>query len=270
MELILTTEFHEGAVSRAFVAARLGGQALATFPGALPGSLEEAYAVQSRSIEAWPDDVVGWKIGGIPEPFRTQYGADRLVGPIFARSVRTADGAAAPMTAYKGGFAAVEAEFVLVFGDKVEPGALEPSVEAVREAVSAVHVGVEIASSPLPVINELGPMSIITDFGNNAGLLIGPEVADGRTRDLSAIEVSVEIDGRPIAEGRTAPDAPFAAAAFLVKVCAERGFTLPKGAFASTGAVTGVHEASVGSRSTVRFGGAGTLALELVPAERAL
>lgn len=265
-ELDLSTQQISDPVSAAFVAARLGGRSLDRFPGELPHSLTDAYGVQSRSIEAWPDDVAGWKIGGIPDPFKTQYGADRLAGPIFSRSVKHAAPGTTAMPVYQGGFAAVEAEYILVFGHDIAPGDLKPSVAAVREAVSAVHIGVEIASSPLPVINDLGPMSIISDFGNNAGLLVGLQVADGTTRDLSSIPVSVDFNGQTIGEAHANADAPFEAAAFLVGLCTERGLTLRKGAMASTGAITGVHQADMGTHSVVRFGDAGTLDLELVPA----
>ena len=45
-----------------------------------------------------------------------------------------------------------------------------------RELVAAVHVGVETAGSPLATINDLGPCAIVADFGNNAGLIVGPEL----------------------------------------------------------------------------------------------
>ncbi len=55
----------------------------------------------------------GWKVGWIPEPLSQKYGAQRLVGPIFNRSLKRANGSAsidAPVFAR--GFAAIEAEFV--------------------------------------------------------------------------------------------------------------------------------------------------------------
>ena len=253
-------------VSRAFVRARLDGRALDGFPGQLPRSLRDAYAIQTRSIAAWPDEIVGWKVGGVPDPFRSEFGADRLAGPIFARSVKAARERATPMPVYAGGFAAVEAEFVLILGRDIAPGACPATPAAAREAVSAVHIGIEIASSPLGSINDLGPMSVISDFGNNAGLLLGPEVDEGCRADLSRLPVSVAFDGEVIGEARTTAEAPFEAAAFLIGLCAERGMALPAGTMISTGAITGVHRAEVGTRSVAAFGRAGSLSLELVPA----
>lgn len=43
---------------------------------------------------------------------------------------------------------------------------------------ATLFIGVEIASSPLATINTLGPRVVISDFGNNNGLILGPEVTD--------------------------------------------------------------------------------------------
>ncbi len=40
-----------------------------------------------------------------------------------------------------------------------------------------MFIGIEIASSPLQNINDYGPAVVASDFGNNAGLLLGAEVA---------------------------------------------------------------------------------------------
>ena len=257
------------AISDAFVSARLSARALPGFPGDLPGSLSEAYAVQALSVAAWPDEVAGWKVGGIPPANAEKYGADRLAGPIFKRSVRRVNGAPVSMPAFEGGFAAVESEYVLVTGDAVEPGAVAADALAARNIVARVHIGVEIASSPLRTINELGPASIISDFGNNAGIILGEEIEDWRDRDLSEIEVETLIDGDTVGTARAGPDAPFEAVAFLIGHFARADRVLPAGTYVSTGAITGVHDAQVGAVATARFEGVGRIDLRLDPAQAA-
>ena len=39
-------------------------------------------------------------------------------------------------------------------------------------------VGIEVASSPIPDINTLGPTVIAADFGNNNGLVLGSILTD--------------------------------------------------------------------------------------------
>ena len=74
-------------ISKRLVAARRSGRALPDFPGELPSSLSEAYAVQSASISRWSDEVAGWKVGGVPPELRSTLGAPRLAGPIYRSSV---------------------------------------------------------------------------------------------------------------------------------------------------------------------------------------
>jgi 2-keto-4-pentenoate hydratase len=257
-------------VSRAFVSARLAGRALEAFPGELPASLEAAYAVQGLSIGTWPDELAGWKIGATPPAFRDAVRDQRLAGPIFAKNVRKATaGGAVTMGVFKGGFAAVEAELLLCLGADAPARGGPVTREQAEALVAAMHIGVEIASSPLRAINDLGPMSIVSDFGNNAGLVVGPEIADWRTLAPSDLRARVMIDGALVGEGGPGvlPDGPIEALQFLVEKCRERGIALRAGSWVSTGAITGVHEAGPGAKARADFGqyGAIDVVLEAIP-----
>lgn len=263
---MITTELRAG-LSERFLSARRLAEPLADFPGDLPTDLDAAYAVQDRSIVGWPDDVAGWKVGGIPHSFQERFGETRLAGPIFRRSIKVSNGNETPMPAFQGGFAAVEGEIVLKTGESVPPGAVDPDSPAVRDLVSKAFIGVELASSPLAIINELGPLSIISDFGNNGGLLLGDEIADWHSTDISGRSMRTLIDGEEIGSAKLAPleDGALGALRFLISNCAKRQITLPAGTYISTGAVTGVHSAKVGSSATVAFEGCTPLHLKLVP-----
>ena len=244
------------AISERFVTARKSAEPLTDFPGELPATLEEAYAIQTASMESWPDKVAGWKVGMVPAPYRPKFAVDRIAGPIFNSTVvRVAAGATQRMPIYEGGFAAVEAEFILQLGESIAPSKAEYSNHELAQLVSAMYVGVEIASSPLATINELGPCAIISDFGNNAGLVVGPEVPDWSARALGDLKVLVAVDDKIV--GDATADAiiggPLQALRFLLQTCAERGLTLSEGALISTGAATGVHDVTVGSRARVGY-----------------
>jgi 2-keto-4-pentenoate hydratase len=95
-------------ISRRLVAARTNAEALPDFPGKLPDSLPEAYAIQSASIVRWPDEVAGWKVGMVPAELRASLSAERLVGPIFRSSIHKVEsGSCRTMPIFKGGFAAL-------------------------------------------------------------------------------------------------------------------------------------------------------------------
>ena len=58
-----------------------------------------------------------------------------------------------------------------------------------------MYIGIEIASSPLQNINDYGPAVVASDFGNNAGLLLGAEISDWQTRSLESLNCETRIDG---------------------------------------------------------------------------
>jgi 2-keto-4-pentenoate hydratase len=250
------------AIARRFVAARARGEPLAAFPGALPRDLSEAYDCQEAAIESWPDTVAGWKVGLIGADLAADLGQNRLAGPIFASSVRHARGTEpVAFPVFVGGFAAVEAEFVLEIGQNAPARKAVWTLDEARALVAAVRIGVETAGSPLATINELGPRAVVADFGNNAGLIIGPELADWRRRAPSEWRVETSIDGEAVGIGHGAvpPGGPFESLRFLLELCARRGRPLTSGALVSSGALTGVHDIRPGQTAEIVFDGVAEL-----------
>lgn len=258
------------AISRALRGARLAKTALAGFPGPLPKTLDAAYQIQSLSIQEWPDQIAGWKVGGVPERFQGRFKAERLAGPIFSRQVIRAP-AAKPvqMPAFRHGFAAVEPEFIFELGDVTQIDPETATLESLAAGVNRCFVGVEVASSPVPDINAYGPTAVVSDFGNNFGLVVGQEIAAWDSTSLAQITVSTIIDGTNVGEccGQSGFDGPLGAVRFLIQQLCTTGQALPAGLLISTGAITGVHEASIGTRTRVSFAGHGVIELELVDIE---
>ncbi|MDN3644745.1 hypothetical protein QWY75_00845 [Pontixanthobacter aestiaquae] len=253
---IMTSAERLRSISQTLSEARRAAKALPGFPGELPGSFADAYEVQRLSRERWADDVAGWKVGGVPSAFIEQFGETRLVGPIFARSVvRVSPGEMAKMPVFAGAFGAIEPEFVIELGESRDQDRL--------------YIGAEIASSPLPAINDIGPIAVICDFGNNNGLLIGDEIVGWRDMAAKMAVVETHIDGELIGS-KVLPEFRTDALDvldFIFDHARKYDIDLPAGTFVSTGAITGVHEASIGSRSTLDFGSFGTLDMELTRAE---
>jgi len=250
------------AISGRLVAARKNAEALAEFPGQLPESLEDAYAVQAASIARWPDEVAGWKVASIPASFRERLAAERLAGPVFESLIfKIESGASKTMPIYSGGFGAVEAEFVLQLATTIEPIERDYSDEELIELVSAVHIGAEIASSPMAMVNELGPCSVVSDFGNNAGILVGPSVPDWSTLPLESLTAAVEVDGVVVgsANAKAIEGGLLHALRCLISICENRGIVLKKGMYVSSGAVTGVHDVHAESKAKIDFGPFGSI-----------
>jgi len=119
--------------------------------------------------------------------------------------------------------------------------------------VGDLCIGVEIASSPLATINDLGPGAVISDFGNNWGGIAGPAIANWRTR--RSLQVTTRIEDRVVGTASIdIPTTPLAAFAFALGKAARLGRPLRTGQYISTGMITGVHDIRLGQQSRVSFG----------------
>lgn len=253
-------------IAARFVEARLGRFCLTDYPGIKPVSMAEAYATQEVAIGLFPDEIVGWKVGMVPPAQQPTLNARRLAGPVFRRNLWTAGATPTALPAIVGGFAAVEAEFVARVGP-VDPDKLDWTLEEATRAITALHIGVELAGSPLPTINDLGSAVVASDFGNNGGLVLGPEIEDWAAR-LDGIEVETTVDGQAIGTGTAAsiPAGILESVRFLIEHLARRGRPVVAGTLISTGAVTGVHSVPLGARSICAFSGVGQIRCEIVAA----
>ncbi len=244
-------------IAEAFVAARREARPLLAYPGTLPASLADAYRVQDRALALGTGVVGGWKVGRIMPPTAETVGSDRLAGPIFADAIfRTGDGQV-PMTVFAGGFGAAEAEFLLRVGEAPPAGKTTFSLDEAVALIDAVHLGIEIASSPLATINDLGPAVTISDFGNNNGLVVGAPIPEWRSGAFADWPVSLLVDGIEAGTGRASamPDGPLGAARFLFELLGRRGIAVAPGQWISSGAVTGVHPVAPGAFVEAVFDG---------------
>ena len=256
-------------IAAQFVEARRAAKALDAFPGALPATLADAYRVQERAIALSGRAVAGWKVAGIRPDLRDHLGANRLAGPILAGSVlRLPNGGTAQAPVFTGGFAALEAEFVAVFARDLLPVEGAFTAEWIKAALSGLHAGAEIASSPLATLNDLGPTAVVSDHGNNAGAVVGPEVAGWRKADLGALTSRMSINGSVVGEGSAANvmGGPIAALQFLAEQLATRGRHLRAGDIVLTGMTTGIHQVVPGDRGRIEFSSAPACDIEVLGA----
>jgi 2-keto-4-pentenoate hydratase len=265
---VARAQSHAPEIAARLVSARLDARALEAYPGAHPQTLEEGYLVQEVAIHLWPDEIVGWKIGLVPPPLRERLGSERVAGPIFSKAVRKSKGGIVEFPVFEGGFAAVEAEFIFEMGRDAPPGKVQWTDDEAAALVKSMRIGVETAGSPMRFINELGPTIVASDFGNNAGLVIGPEIANWRTR-LKDLRARTEVEGKTVGEGaaQSLPGGLMAALKYLLAHLAERNRPLKAGQFVSSGAVTGVHDILAGQSSRHIFGDDGVIECRAVKAQ---
>ena len=209
-------------IARTFVEARREGGVVPEFPGDVPVTLDDGYAVQDAALLLADGVVAGWKVGRINPPLD---GIDRLTGPIFADQIVQAGADPVAMPVFAQGFAAAEAEFLLRIGTAPDPAKRTYTTDEARAMIDAVHVGIEIASSPFPGINALGPTVTVSDFGNNNGLVVGADAEGWRDADINDWPVELWINDALIGAATSAAmlDGPFGAVRYLLEHLAARG-----------------------------------------------
>jgi 2-keto-4-pentenoate hydratase len=242
---------------------------MAEYPGYIPADMAAGYAVQEAAIDLWTDRIVGWKVGLVPSALQASLGTAHLAGPIFLENlVRIAGSDAVKLGAIPGGFAAIEAELILSALEDAPPDKDQWSLEEAAEFSGDWFFGVEFAASPLATINDLGPTVVVSDFGNNSGLVLGPRIDRAQMADPAKLACRTQIDGKEVgfAAVTALPGGPLASLRFLLGHVASRGRPLRAGQLVSTGAITGVHRIFPGQRGEVEFIGHGKINLA---AERA-
>ena len=258
----------DDAISCALTSARESAEPLSDFPGAVPESMQQAYAIQSASIARWPDTVAGWKVGMLSAEDQGRHSTQRLAGPIFRSQIHdVASGSHATMPIFVGGFAAIEAEFIFKLAETIMPNERAWSDDELARLIQGLHIGAEIASSPMAEVNNLGPTVVASDFGNNAGLLVGPAIPDWQSLPPADLPARVVVDGSVVGEASAAaiPGGPMGALQFVVGLAASRDLELPAGTLISTGACTGIHDIEVTSNSRVEFGDFGAFDVSFEP-----
>lgn len=252
--------------SQAFTNARRDSVGLSDYPGDLPKTLEQAYRIQDEAIDLWPHSIAGWKIGGIGPDHQGALGAAKLAGPVFENQIYLSEaGSIIEMPVFADGFAAIEPEIVFIVAKDAPEDKTDWTPAEAADYIGKVHIGVEIASSPFPAINDMGPLVTISDFGNNNGLIIGDELANWKASKLEDWSVETIIESESV--GVTTPPGPLESFRFILENTARRGRPLKKSMAITTGAITGVHQAFAGQSSTIHCTGANDIHLKLVPSK---
>lgn len=250
-------------VAARFVRARRSATALPDYPGPVPSDLATGYRVQDAALKLWPDVVVGWKVGRVPPEHEERLASNRICGPVFAKSLwHVKPGDVTPFPVFEGGFAAVEAEYVARIAFDAPDDKLTWTTDEAAQLIGALHIGMEPAGSPLASINILGPTVVVSDFGNNAGLMVGAEIADWRSRRIEDLRCETVIEGQVMGQGGAfvLPGGPVESIRFLAENVARRGRPLKAGMYICTGAAAGIHDIVAGQSGAVRFAGDGEIA----------
>jgi 2-keto-4-pentenoate hydratase len=197
----------------------------------------------------------GWKIAATSKAGQAHIGVDGpLAGRLFER-FRFEDGETLFGISH---MAVVEAEIAFrMAGDLDSP---EPLSEAeVVEAVDTVCLAIEVPDSRFDRFETAGAAQLLADDACAGRVVVGPDVADWRIRDLREQQTAFFIDGERVAEGVGANvlDGPIDALRWLANDLRGRGDFLAAGQLVMTGTTTVPPAVAPGSRVTAHFAGLG-------------
>ena len=185
-------------IATALVEARRADIALPEFPGIVPDTLEDAYAIQLAAIALFGEPIGGWKVGRLSPALCDRFGFDRFIGPVFASSIEDeVPGQERSFRMFAGGSAAFEAEFV-IFVEAVAGGAALPG---------RTTTGIEVATSPVTALPSLGSLASIADLGNNGGQILGQAIARDLLDTPDTLACTTQV-GVALPVRRTAADLP--------------------------------------------------------------
>lgn len=235
------------------------GTVLDALPEALrPMTRGEGYAIQARLEALSAKPLWGWKIAATSAAGQRHIGVDGpLAGRLLAEMAHE-DGATLPFGANR--MRVAEAEFAFRMGRSLPPRSTPYGTEEVLDAVSALHLALEVPDSRFADFASVGAAQLIADNACAHQFVLGPEApALWRGLDLAAHRVIGRVAGRLEREGIGANvlGDPRSALAWLANELSRHGETLAAGQVVTTGTCLVPLEVAPGDVVTADYGSLG-------------
>ncbi|MFC3721968.1 2-keto-4-pentenoate hydratase [Neoaquamicrobium sediminum] len=225
---------------------------VAQWPGA--GVLDQAYAVQRRTIEKLGLEPIGWKVGSTNPLSQMRRG---ITEPVYGRLLsRWAFQAGDKLTLNDFIDPCLEVEFAFRIGADLDARTRPLSARRITDAIESIVLAVEIADGRITNWRDCDGPSSVADNVAHGAFVLGQEI-DRTFRDkLAAVETSLLVDSLPVASGAGAAvlGDPLRSIVWLANAVASHGEFLRAGDVVLSGTTTGVTQLLGGSTVTARFG----------------
>lgn len=236
-----------------------------TLPAELmPANLDEAYAIRRvfEEIETarGRGAVAGFKIGLTTPIMQQLCGVDEpCYGAIFAGEVHHRRAELAVGSYCRLG---IETEIAVRLGEDLPHGR---DRDRVVGAVDSVMAAIELLEDLRHDYKRLSAAAMVAGNVWNAGVVLGPPVADWRRIDLAQLGARLTINGREIGNGKGGDvmGNPLNALAWLADKRAASGTPLKRGTIVMTGSMVPIQFPSAGDHAIIDVEGLGTAELVL-------
>lgn len=225
-----------------------------------------AYPVQNALFAATQGTHWGWKIAATSTAGQHHIGVSApLAGRLMREGIHP-DGATVDVQRNR--MRVAEAEFAFRMGRDVSTLAGHKlSLDAVLDAVAAVHLAIELPDSRFADFARMGEASLIADFACASDVVMGPQAqVDVRSWDFAGHAVSVSVDGQTVAHGQGANvlGDPRWALAWLAQELCDHGDHLRAGDWVITGTCVTPVPIAPGQSVRCDFGVLGAVGVQLV------
>jgi 2-keto-4-pentenoate hydratase len=225
-----------------------------------PRNIDEAYAMQEefqRLLGERHGPIAGYKIALTTPVMRQMVKVNEpVIGGIFARTVHHSGAVIRAADHVRLG---VESEIAVRLDADLPAGKAPYTRDKVADAVGVAMAAFELIDDRKADYSQLAAnvFSSIADNSWNAGIVLGPEIKDWPSLNLSGIHGQMFINDALAGEGwgRDVLGHPLEALAWLANLFAKRGRNLARGLIISTGSV--VTTKFVNPGDTVRFSAQG-------------
>ena len=251
------------AVVEALLTARLSGEKLTAYPGPVPRTMAEAFAIQSAVRDRLGWRHVGWKIGCTSEKAQKALKADGpFPGPVYAeRLYRSGD----HVPTLASNSRTTEPEFAFTLGRDLPARGKDYSVDEVLAAVASVHPAIEIVNPRLPGGFSDPVAWYVADGGLSHALVLGEGVPPLPREAYARAPATVTVNGafKSKGIGANALGGPERALTWLANDLIAKGTQLRASDVVTTGVVTDVFDTELGDRIEVGLEGIGRVVAQL-------
>ncbi len=239
----------------------MAGTRLSALPEELrPQSRGEGYAIQAGLDARTAAPLFGWKIAATSTAGQAHIAVDGpLAGRILAERL-IEPGGVCPFGDNL--MKVAELEFAFRLGRTLAPQGQDYSLDEVLDAVSSLHLAIEIPDSRYEVFERAGAPQLIADNACANYFVVGPATtADWRAIDLAAHEVAGFVGDGPSQPGigSNVLGDPRIALQWLVNELSRHGIPLEAGQTVSTGTCVKPMAIAPGDRVRGDFGVLGSI-----------
>lgn len=230
-----------------------------------PQSREDGYAIAAELAKLQGSPQAGWKIAATSEAGQKHI---NVPGPLAARIFQDRvlkPGASVPIA--NNIMRVAEGEFAFKFGKNLPPRAKDYSIDEVKDAVSSLHLSLEVPDSRYIDFTKVGAAQLIADTACADWLVLGPAVeVPWRNVDLAEHRLSGFVNGKKVNEGsgKAALGGPWVALTWLVNEASRYCGGVKAGQFVTTGTCIVPLAITEGDEVLIDYGAFGTIGARMV------